>query len=657
MSDQSDSEDQDFLGGAGFLNERDSDASDSDREGNALIDLEAAESGDDDNDADDDADDIEDQYYDDDDDDEDDEKKQYFFPQFSRLPLEIRTMIWEAVDPYLLSEARVFNFVLDGNFRKLQPIKMIESGNLSFQTAPARALLATNQESRRIALKHYPDVVPFRDCASDLRFRASTDIVHLGSVPDLQVALGFTHYARSIRYLALNTDPVSFPFSWGSEHPPAWSPNLKALFYCLSPMDLRGRHLDWAVAESSKKFILEIKEEHYDPFKEMYCWPDVTRHKSFADSVSADYLAGFPELPPVPSVPTWPMALFNYDDFRLYRQLKRKYGSGASQDDGSDESEYSSLSDLPSSSSESDNGFLDGFIVPDDGVMSGFEESSGEEIDGFDSDSGESSLPDEGHSQSGQNSYNFGLSLHSESTHDDEAEGNDLPDVTSDIPELLEDHVSEASSDEEQSYIEKAHRRLKRRIISSDDEGGDGDGARSEAKSGSRLKKRSRVILSDDEDNDDDDDGGGGGAVSELESSRRTQKRKRVILSDDDDNDNKGDGTGSEEADYSPVKKRARVLPSDQEDTKDDGEQPETDEEESEEQDDDEEGGPAFSKPVSLQARLRQFRSEIPSSPEEESLNSAEEDEEDEEDQEDEEEQELSDDEFPGSPDEYEEDA
>ncbi|KAI1195432.1 hypothetical protein F5X97DRAFT_308270 [Nemania serpens] len=595
MSDQSDRDD------GLSLTDQDSDESETEQ-GDGFFDLEADESDDHDGDENGDEDDG------DDGDDGDDAGKPYSFPQFSRLPPELRTMIWEAVDPDLKSQGRVLDFQVIGTREPLWA-----SATLAEQTAPARALLSTNKESRYIALAHYPDVINI-EFDGVIRFRGSSDIILLRTDQNLgDVLNNFRRWSSNIKYLAFSVNleaPVLL--FWEGLAPDQDSilegcRNLEAILFCFHGDELRIRELDWSVSKSAKQFYRKTFEEipglsRREDCSALYCWPDTTLHATFADCAGESYVEDFLRLLEFGDIPLWPMAQYcSESGLELYHRVKRyaersdEHGFASSPES----SEGESISE-----SESDDYSLDGFVV--DNFSERSEESSDDEHD--DSFDGNGDEEDAGFHYD-PNAYNGFSPLQSPT--DDEATSN-LPNTTQAIDEArsLEDLGSDASSLEEEPRAARRSSRRKRRIVASDDEDDEEDGGTLAVEGNSRGKKRVRVEISKSEDGGDGD----------------------------------GDGTGSE-VEYSiQPRKRARTIVSRNEDTEDE----ETEEEKTDDgDDDDDEEEPRASKPISLFAKLRQFRSEVRISPENESSTSGEEY--DEEKRFESDEEEVSDTEFPES--------
>ncbi|KAF2967461.1 hypothetical protein GQX73_g6084 [Xylaria multiplex] len=612
MSDRSDQEDDLASDVADSPVEQDSDESETDQ-GNGFLDMEAEESDGYDEDED------EDENHDEDHD-HSDHGSHVSFPQFSRLPPELRVMIWEAVDPYLKSKGRVLEFspINMGDF----DYQLFESLTLSQQTAPARMLLATNKESRRIALQHYPDTIRLHGELFDVRFNGSQDIILLREAGLSEIAFGLEDWSDKIKYLALDhnicgwSDPLSPNDDLGYEEA---LKTLKAVFYCFDVADLDSvgrRKLDWSVSESSKQFYIDTYEESPglgEDYETLYCWPDTTLHADFVDRVGEDYMLGFPPLPAIYGIPTWPMVQYSFESgLDKYHRVKRRYERNIGREAGS-ASPHESSEGESFYESEPDDYARDDFVVDtsSEGEESSEDEDEGVHIDGPHDDYDDLSGEDGGEDgvQLAQDYVFNGFSPLQEESSDDEPTEN-LPNTVLVVRDLEspDDDLSNASSHEEQPRTIAQTGRRKRHIVSSDDEDDGEDGGGPIVETSSRAKKRARAILSDSEDGEG---GGENGTRSATEGSSRLKKRVRTVLSDSEGEEDERPGPPDDEMD-------------------EDEDEDDEDDEATEGADDESEEESRVSKPMSLLARLRQFRSDVPIPPEGEFSDSGEEFEEEE---------------------------
>jgi len=553
MSDESDREGSVVSGDARISLGEVSDESRTE-DGNDFLDLEAEESGESDEDDDSNLD--------------SDAFEHPSFPQFSSLPAELRLMIWEAVDPYLKFKGRVMEFrVVDDDGQ------LWETATVEPQTAPARTLLATNRESRGIALKHYPDVIQLRRGRGYVRFDSNYDIILLtGTYFGAQLP-GVARWCSKVQHLAYNVDnwPIDPASLEGFE-------NLKRVFVCGDGSFIKRSEFEKKIVPNPLNlFWLELMEEETSIGEDMwqlFCWPDKTSRANFAEIISEGYrqLNSMPSK--IGSVPLWGMVRFLFGSaIEAYAKL----GYTASNPPPTEPPPGEGWSDWPESESESesepDEYELDGFVVDSS--------SEGSEDPGDDGDNdvdGDSDDANDGEPQAWTSHEDFesfhGFSPLQEDPNDFET-SEQLPAAatfSSLEPESPKDHISVTSSSEEQPVAAKESSRFKRRVISSDDEDGGEEGTGPDVENRSRPKKRARVVLSNSEDDDED----------EHNDMRKNHPRDDQLGKDDEDDDNEDDITDEDE----------------------------------EEDDTEEEAEPRASKPMSLLARLRQFCSDVPVSPE-----------------------------------------
>ncbi|KAH7363212.1 hypothetical protein B0T11DRAFT_282264 [Plectosphaerella cucumerina] len=99
------------------------------------------------------------------------------FPQFMKLPVELRLRIWETYCPDLNSSRRVLEINISCSAESARSWFPTEGMTLSTMTKPSRTVLAVHKESRELALTWFPDTLPICDPAGELRFNRTRDIV------------------------------------------------------------------------------------------------------------------------------------------------------------------------------------------------------------------------------------------------------------------------------------------------------------------------------------------------------------------------------------------------------------------------------------------------------------------------------------------------
>lgn len=268
----------------------------------------------------------------------------HYFPQFRRLPIELRHRIWEFFCPDLTAKSRVFNFMIVATMR--DGIDADESATLEQQTAPARAVLATNRESRAMALRIFPDTLTFRGGHGMIPFNKDRDVVfvdiscrnhgRIGAIP------GFTD---KISHLAMypmlfepdfqKLDTLRFFLAF---------PDLRTVYSYASDSDHKERLEKWCVSDLIYRYYtrtLEIAPGLGENLQSIYCWPNLDQHRDFATRAiptgklniikdelkeAATRLKGV-EIPGADAAPltdeevaqlgrieTWPMICFEFDE-------------------------------------------------------------------------------------------------------------------------------------------------------------------------------------------------------------------------------------------------------------------------------------------------------------------------------------------------------
>ncbi|KAK4107179.1 hypothetical protein N656DRAFT_785549 [Canariomyces notabilis] len=383
-----------------------------------------------------------------------DSQEPFFFPQFKRLPFELRERIWQFFCPDLTAKARAFHFhcvppsahELAHGYRPPKDAPMVPIWNHAFleqQTRPARTMLALHRETRELALRSFPDALSFRR-NSILRFNAKTDVIFLDSIGSGSIRvrsrlypedglfdLGFT---RPIQHLAV--DPYIFPSVQFYKLQAMFRAfrNVKNVYYVLNASDHRPEKLAWCASDMVSHYNLVTFEEEPGLGENsscFYCWPDVERNRTFAEQeIPVAYLLSranvsffddgdVVELLP-DGVPAWPLIQFHFDPEKdPVEQLSEAIASNpdwhspAGEDwqeedeisdseldeyesEGIDDSEISEDGSTNSSEldvlDEGDNPHHAHFSSPEQS-SSTVEESDGSESDGSDSDRSASDQP------------------------------------------------------------------------------------------------------------------------------------------------------------------------------------------------------------------------------------------------------------------------
>ncbi|KAI0835993.1 hypothetical protein F5Y06DRAFT_274959 [Hypoxylon sp. FL0890] len=471
-----------------------------------------------------------------------DDTEPAFFPQFTRLPPELRARIWEYFDPDLKTKPRVFELILS--------LTLGESACLADQTAPARAMLATHHESRALALKSYPDTLDLYGGSGILRYNSAKDLIYV--LNDFRIfpkdMEAITSQMKNPSHVAVLYPAEEAPHF---DMPPHAKGKLRSLYFASDTShDFKRKGLQWCVSDSVHSYYRQwIEEEAGIPHvvETRYCWPDIDNHRGFAKENVRQ------ELFPIEGVEIWPMfEFFGRDGLDLYHKIQDAVSTESergdqwssdteSEDESSTEDEYESegIDDATIDGDESLSEDEDDLVVQPDS-----EEDDASNFNGF------SPLRDE----------NQELSL------GEEVGVGNFSSLEPESPIHVGSESEHPASDAEP--VVKASRR-KRRIVSSDDEHESEDERNETAQMSSRPAKRSRVVLSDTEDEEDE--------VNKNNDEGVEHGREATDESEDNEN----------------------------------SEEEESDESEEEE----EEEEPVKAKPMSLFEKLRQFRDEVPVSP------------------------------------------
>ncbi|KAK4096126.1 hypothetical protein N658DRAFT_501944 [Parathielavia hyrcaniae] len=437
------------------------------------------------------------------------------FPQFLRLPLELRVRIWEFFCPDLTAESRVYWFSIMGGIRnnkgRVEDPIVFDDRFLEQQTRPARAVLAVHHQSRQVALKAFPNSLSFgRRGRSILRLNSHKDIVVLGFSGFLAGEYGGTiprirGFTKHIRHLALESDTLA---DYGCRLSPLLDNfnHLKAAYYVNDQGEFRSQHLRWCTTDLAQRYSLLTFEEQPglgEEAQHTYCWPDFAKHgplvandiplDGLADDLKKNYIgikgATFK------GRPVWPLVQF------LYGSSNLPYLPWESSDDEHDDQEE-----------------------PDEYESEGIDDSDSSDDDDSDDsdDQGLDVLDDDELDPEYDPDLNPGGS-DIEPTIDIPPGARIRPsifDLTPDLNHLDPPYESEAgfSSPEQSSTT----------LQGSDQDESDGDSDHP-APRPSRLKRpRGRVVASDSEDDSDDDD--------DARKRARTDNRGApIVLSGDDE--------------------------------------------------------------------------------------------------------------------------
>ncbi|KAH6994656.1 hypothetical protein EDB82DRAFT_198743 [Fusarium venenatum] len=453
----------------------------------------------------------------------------HYFPQFCRLPIELRHRIWELFCPELRARYRVLDFVISwGTTRHPESdsavVWTVRDGlALEDQTKHLRAVFAVHRESRAFAKNAFPNSLSIDAGSGDatVPFNQKSDVVLVNGLthPGGKQIFHLPGFASEVKNLALggpdildnlrniNTIKLLKDFS-----------QLESFYVSVSSTDCQRSSLQWCTSDLVNHYRTETYEKQPglgEDLQFLWCWPDLERHPDFAKyQINRDTWDDLPD--PLGSIletrgiKAWPMVAFEYERgmrrFELLQTLGPDFGDDSDSSDEEDNDDDDNGPDLDQYESDG---------IDDDEIIETYEDS---DDDGISLASG-SPAP--------------ARQLHQVS--DDEDDDDDGVGANFSEPEPEPEsaplqrgrkrRVVSDSDDEEEEEVQPSTKRA-RFIVDSDDEDDEPQVSQPE-----RSRKRSRALVSDDE--DDDDQGG----VSRQDSDNRDSSSSEEESEDSDEED------------------------------------------------------------------------------------------------------------------------
>ncbi|KAJ4319618.1 hypothetical protein N0V84_006254 [Fusarium piperis] len=486
------------------------------------------------------------------------------FPQFCRLPIELRQRIWELFCPELRARHRVLDFSISyGTARHPDAasafVWTVRDGiALDDQTRTLRTVLAVHHESRALATNAFPHSLSMDAGAGDavVRFNRDSDVVLINGLgsPEGNHVFHLPEFGSEIKNLALSgwssldqidgTAVSNFLVKFDQ---------LESFFVCLSFGDCRKSRMAWCTSDLVNRYHVQTFEREPgfgENLQWLYCWPDLRNHADFAkfQMQRDDDLDNLPEpldgLLLRKGVKAWPMVVFEFE--RGLRRFEMLQTLGPNLDDSDSEGSDEQSED------EDGNG------------------ESGTDLDAYESDG----IDDDEIVETYQDSDEERISL------DDGSPGPSRFDLDVASDDGSGAHFSSPEPDPEEPETAPVPRGRKRRVVSDSEDESDEDVQ--------PTTKRARTDGIEDSEDDEEP----------AQSQGRSQRSARAVVSDDDDDDDEEDGGAP---------KQQPDENADDNDASSDVEDEEN--EESEEESDDEDAPPAR---MSLAERLRLHRQENP---------------------------------------------
>ncbi|KAM0424404.1 hypothetical protein ACHAPT_010324 [Fusarium lateritium] len=524
------------------------------------------------------------------------------FPQFCRLPIELRQRIWELFCPELRARHRVLDFSISyGTARHPDSasafVWTVRDGiALDDQTRTLRTVLAVHHESRAMATNAFPHSLSMDAGAGDavVAFNRDSDVVLINGLgsPEGNHVFHLLEFASEIKNLALS--------GWGSLDQIDGTAvsnflvkfdQLESFFVCLSSGQCRKSRMAWCTSDLINRYQTQTFEREPgfgENLQWLYCWPDLRNHADFAkfQMQRDDDWDNLPEpldgLLLRKGVKAWPMVVFEFE--RGLRRFEMLQTLGVNPDDsdseGSDEqSEDEDGGDV--SGPDLDEYESDG--IDDDEIVETYDPSDEEGISLVGGSPGPSRVDLDLDAASDD-----GSGAHFSSPEPDPEEPEAAP-----VPRGRKRRVVSDSDDESDDDVQPAKRARTDGIDEPEDED-DEEPVQSQGRSQIRS---TRVVVSDDDDDEDDEE--------LVQSQGRSQTRSaRVMVSDDDDDDDEEGGAPKQEPDVNTNDGDASSDGENEEGEDDDSE------DESEDEDDEDEDAPPAR--MSLAERLRLHRQENP---------------------------------------------
>ncbi|KAF4495091.1 sarcoplasmic reticulum histidine-rich calcium-binding precursor [Fusarium agapanthi] len=418
------------------------------------------------------------------------------FPQFGRLPSELRNTIWELFCPELCARHRVLDFHISYG-TALHPdaasssVWTVRDGiALGDQTKNLRAVLAVHKESRALATNAFPDSLSIDAGSGDatVRFNRNSDVVLMNGLSYLpeRIVFHLPNFASEVKNFALGGPNILDDLS-GPDVPALLRQftQLECFYVNVSSTECQKSTLGWCTSDLINRYQTQTYEKQPglgEDLQFLWCWPDLQRHPDFARfQIDRDTWDNLPD--PLGSeleqrgLKAWPMVAFEYERglrrFELLQTLGPDLGDDTSDEDDDDDDD-------------------------DDG-------NNGPDLDEYESDG----IDDDEIVETYDPSDEEGISL----------AGGSPPPVAQEISDDEDDDGAGAnfSSPEPEPEAAPVQRGRKRRVVSdSDDE--DEEDVEPVAK-----RARTRVVESDDEDDEPE--------------VQQEQTRQRSMLDDEDEDD------------------------------------------------------------------------------------------------------------------------
>ncbi|KAM7196879.1 hypothetical protein V8F20_006846 [Naviculisporaceae sp. PSN 640] len=215
----------------------------------------------------------------------------HFFPQFKRLPIELRYRIWELFCPEILADRRVYPFcvrVVQHRISGERSTHISPDIHLDLMTESSRTVLAVHRESRELARRVFPDTLPFP--GGTLRFNKAKDVILMNEPDYRSIRRELTplepstmNQIRNIAFTSLSMTDYDFPLQLWNKTPLLKFWEDPGMIYFRQLADDERRHrLYWCGDKDQHHYRVEVCELGEHGLRERveyhYVWPNVDKH-------------------------------------------------------------------------------------------------------------------------------------------------------------------------------------------------------------------------------------------------------------------------------------------------------------------------------------------------------------------------------------------
>lgn len=255
------------------------------------------------------------------------------FRPFSRLPPELRNLIWEDFCPDLTAPSRIVDFYVSPGSGRHQLYASeatkkswtIKPGMFLYQqTLALRTVLSVHKESRANALRVVPDTVAMDAGHGDalVRFNKDHDVAMVDGIDDSRssITVHLPDFGDEVKNLALHSrggDFGNLDRETVSRFLSQFS-HLETLLVCTAARSHSMEHLTWSTSRLIHHYTMqntELRPGFGEDITVLYCWPDLINHGDFARF----------QIPPLVAVPerigrrleeigarAWPIVCFEF---------------------------------------------------------------------------------------------------------------------------------------------------------------------------------------------------------------------------------------------------------------------------------------------------------------------------------------------------------